>query len=320
MYPYGQAQSLSLNIPKGFGSNYTADQVAQIINSPTARAASSNTSKITNYYPPAIDTSSFIQNGGSNIQDSLNQIMGSSGNIVNPTYPAGSFDVTPFKDFYDKAYQQLAPYYKQLLEEAKGDLNVALTNLERDYAVGARTKVEDFMNSMETLGVTMPAEDTALQGSLNKRGFALTENPQGQTTYAGGGLAADEVGKLSQNQMLRQQAVQRTRQRGLESEAIKKVVGGQKSQQEFRNVTQSQQAAHETQATNLASQYQSADIAGKQAGIARAEAGAKTGGTGGGNVNPEDVWSIKAAHPGYNSWNDPNSVIADYKVTRGVGK
>ena len=264
--------------------------------------------------------SASVQSSGSTVQDLVNQIAGSETNVAQPSYPEGSFDVTPFKDFYDKAYQQLAPYYKQLLLEAGGDLNVALGNLERDYVTGTRTKVEDFTAAMSTLGATMPREDTALQGSLNKRGFALTENPQGQTQYAGGGLAGSEVGALNEDQKLRSEAIQRTQRRGMESEAIKKLTGGLTSQQEYRTTTQAQQRDHETQATTLASQYQNADIANKNAGIARANAGADTGTSGGSNVNPDDVWAIKNAHPGYKSWNDENAIKADFRATKGVGK
>lgn len=265
-----------------------------------------------------------IQGGGSSVQDLISQITGSQNNVAKVNYPEGSFDYTPFQTFYDKAYQELAPYYKQLLNEAGGDLNVAIGNLERDYVTGTRTKVEDFMSSMDTLGVSFPKEDVALQGSLNKRGFALTENPQGQTQYAGGGLARSEVGTKDADQRLRTEAVQRTRQRGLESEAIKKLTGGQTAQQSYRTTTEAQQKEHETQSALLGSRYQSAEQLSKAAGIARAESGVDTGSSGGSsgssNVNPDDVWAIKAAHPGYKSWNDENAIRADYRATRGVGK
>jgi hypothetical protein len=172
---------------------------------------------------------------------------------------------------------------------------------------------------METLGATLPAEDTALQGTLNKRGFALTENPQGQTTYAGGGLAANEVNTLDNNQRLRSEALQRTQRRGLESEAIKKLTGGLSSQKDYRTTTEAQQKDHETQATSLASQYQNAEQLSKAAGISRAEAGVDTGSSGG-SVNPDDVWAIKKAHPGYTGWQDENAIKADFRATGGIGK
>lgn len=258
-----------------------------------------------------------IQNSG-DITSALGQIMGSENNVAQVQYPEGSFDFTPFKDFYDKAYTELAPYYKQLLDEAGGDLNVALTNLDRDYQTGTRTKVEDFISSMDTLGVIMPKEQTSLQGNLNKRGIALTETSNG-LQYAGGGQAKNELMSLNEDQRLRSQAVQRTRQRGLESEAIKKLTGGQTAQQSYRNTTEAQQAEHETKATSLASQYQSAEQLSKAAGIAKAQAGVDTGSSSGG-INPDDVWAIKNAHPGYRGWNDEQAIKADFKATRGVGK
>ncbi len=249
-----------------------------------------------------------VQNGGNwSISDLLNQIMGSTSNVVQPNYPAGSFDATPFKQFYDQAYTQLAPYYTQLLKEAGGDLNTALTNLETDYKTGKRITAEDFTNSMSQLGVTLPKEQTALQGSLNQRGMALTENPQGQTQYAGGGEAAREVGMLNTDQKLRQEAVQRTQQRGNESLAQQKLVGSGSSQQNYRNTTEAQQAQHESAATTLGGQFQYADQAAKQAGIAKAQMDAQTGGSSGGNS-----WSdiLKNTYPG---WGETEAK-ADYKA------
>ena len=255
------------------------------------------------------------------ISDLMNLIMGAQ-NTTQPVYPAGSFDVTPFKEFYDKAYIQLAPYYKQLLDEAGGDLSVALTNLEKDYQIGKRTTIEDFGATMEKLGVVLPKEQQQLQGTLNQRGIALTENPQGQTTYAGGGQAKTESDILNEDQKLRAEAVQRTRQRGLESAAFSKLAGGESAQQGYRNTTEAQQKEHETSATNLGSQFQQADIAQKEAGRMKAETDAKTGGgtTSRPNVNPKDANSIKAGYKGYASWNDLQSIINDFAATGGAGK
>lgn len=256
-------------------------------------------------------------NKGLNYQDIIN----SQTKILQPNYPAGSFNTTPFKQFYDKAYQQLAPYYKQLLDEAGGDLKVALGNLEQDYVIGKRTKIEDFMADMDKLGIVFPKEQTNLQGTLNQRGIALTENPQGQTTYAGGGQAQKELGALNIDQMLRKEAVERTKQRGLESVAINKLRGEQTAQQQYRDKTEELRSEQESRATQLGGQFQAADLASKQAGIDAAERQAKYGTTTQRkNVNPRDVGSIKSAYKGYAGWNDPNAIMADYAATLGVGK
>lgn len=257
---------------------------------------------------PVVDNSG-SSGGGANVQD------GSSGggqpNILQPNYPAGSFDVTPFKQFYDQAYTELSPYYKQLLDEANGDLGVALQNLERDYQTGKRISVEDMTSAMSNLGATFPKEQTALQGGLNQRGIALTENPAGQTQYAGGGQAATEVGMLNTDQKLRAEAVKRTQNRSLESAAINKLTGSESSQQSFRQTTEAQQAQHESQAVSRGSQYQLADEASKQAGINKAEADAKTGGSGGSNVNKSGNWMDY-----YKGWNE-NAANADFNAVYG---
>lgn len=250
-----------------------------------------------------------IQNtGGLGIQDLLNQIIGSPNSVIQPNYPAGSFDVTPFSQFYDQAFKQLAPYYKQLLDEAGGDVKVALGNLEQDYQIGKRTKLEDFQASMDKLGITFPQEQTALQGSLNQRGIALTETPSGKLQYAGGGQAATEVGRLNEDQRLRQEALDRTKQRGLESAAITKVRGEQGVQQQYRNITEGLRSEQEQRATQLGGQYQSADISQKQAGIAKAQVEAQTGVS---SNNKSGNWMDY-----YKGWN-PEAAQADFNTVYG---
>lgn len=269
---------------------------------------------------PVAQAAPSVQGTGSSIQDLLSPLLGSTSSVIQPNYPAGSFIPTPFKQFYDKAYEELAPYYKQLLSESGGDLDIALTNLERDYKSGKRITGEDFEKNMETLGVTLPQEQTQLQGNLNKRGVALTENPQGQTQYAGGGLAKSSVDTLNQDQKLRAEAIKRTQQRGIETVVNKKLIGSEQAQQSYRDITEKQQAEHESKASSLGQQYQSADLASKQAGIDAAERSAQYGTGGKKNVNPNDAGSIKSAYPGYASWNDLQSVINDYAATGGAGK
>ena len=287
----------------------STSDIANMLTSPSSVAAAKKTSAVNNTpYSPWVNTpATNVQNsGGNDLTNLVNSIIGGQGSIIQPNYPAGSFDVTPFKQFYDQAYQELAPYYKQLLDEAGGDLNMALTNLETGYKTGVRIKVEDFQNSMDTLGAILPKEQTALQGGLNQRGMALTENPAGQTVYAGGGLAAGEVGKLGLDQKLRTEAVQRTRQRGLETEAVTKLVGGEKQQQNYRDTTQAQQVAHENQATLRGNQYQLAEQNEKAAGIANAQANANMGNSGG-SGNFMDY---------YKQWN-PDAAKADFAAVYG---
>lgn len=296
----------------GYGKTWTIENgavVPIVSNQPDIQ----NGNDLTNLVASLIGTA----DNGINYQDIIN----SQTKVLQPNYPAGSFDVTPFSKFYDQAYQQLAPYYKQLLDEAGGDLKVALENLEEDYRIGKRTTIEDFTASMDKLGLAFPQEQTTLQGNLNKRGFALTENPSGQTTYAGGGQAQTELGMLNDDQRLRREAVDRTRQRGLETAALTKIRGEQVSQQQYRNKTEELKSEQENKATQLGSQFQAADLAQKQAGIDAAERQAKYGTTAGGqNIDPNNANSIKAAYRGYAGWNNPDAIIADYAATLGRGK
>lgn len=298
----------------GYGSTWTIDTNGNVV------PIVSDTTGASDF--GGLDYIGGIQNGN-DITSLVNSIVEKfqPSTMTQPNYPAGSFDVTPFKQFYDKAYEQLAPYYKQLLDEAGGDLKTALTNLETDYQTGKRTTVEDFQANMDKLGIAIPQEQTSLQGALNKRGIAVTETPGGGTTYAGGGRALTEQTMLNEDQALRKEAIDRTKQRGLEAAAFKKLTGQQTAQQGYRNITESQQAEHEQRATQLGSQFQAADQAQKSTDIAKAEQQARYGTSSGGrNVNPSDASSIKSVYKGYAGWNDPNAIIADYAATLGVGK
>ena len=265
--------------------------------------------------PPAANTNSNNQNtgGGSPVTDLNTALSGLTGsdNIIQPNYPAGSFDVTPYSDFLAKAFDQLKPYYTQLLAEAGGDLQVALNNLETDYQTGKRTTLEDFQSSMDTLGLTMKDEQTKNQGDLNSRGFALTENPGGQTQFAGGGLAKSTTENLNSSQNLRAEAIQRTQQRAMQSAAITKLTGSESSQQSYRNTTETQQANEESQANSLAGNMQAADTASKNAGIAKAQADATTGSSGSSSGSKSSNWMDY-----YKGW-DQNSANADFQKTYG---
>lgn len=63
----------------------------------------------------------------------------------------------------EEAYNELAPYYTRILEEVKGDLELAKKRIREDYEIGNRITTEDV-----ALAVRYASEDT----SLNKEGLS----------------------------------------------------------------------------------------------------------------------------------------------------
>lgn len=303
----------SVSSPVASNQNYT-QQVLQSYPTPNIQRSSSGG----RYTITPIDNSNKggggnggdnISSGGGSTSD-INAALGAT-NTVQPNYPADSFEPTLMAPFYQKAFLALTPYYTRLLEEAGGDLQKAMQNLETDYVMGKRVRVEDFTAAMANLGITLPKEQTALAGGLNQRGIALTENPVGQTTYAGGGLAASDVGSLGMDQKLRTEAVQRTRQRGLESEAITKLVGGQSSQQGYRKRENELKSEQETKAQSSATTMYADELARKQSGIDKADVMANVANNGGGNSGGSGNFMDY-----YKQWN-PDAAKADFAAVYG---
>lgn len=70
--------------------------------------------------------------------------------------PEGNF-AFDFETEIDRAYSDLGEYYNRLLEESRGDVNLALARLNEDYQTGERYRKQDF-------GYTRQALDLAQQG------------------------------------------------------------------------------------------------------------------------------------------------------------
>lgn len=101
------------------------------------------------------------------------------------------------QDIEDKVYNQLKPYYMQLLTESNGDLTRATDILHQDYAKGVRTAGEDYnrnlgndlgdlKNQLGSLGITFQNEQEAKVDDLNKRGMGVyQQGPNGETNAVG---------------------------------------------------------------------------------------------------------------------------------------
>lgn len=97
----------------------------------------------------------------------------------------------------DKVYNQLKPYYMQLLTESNGDLKRATDILHQDYQKGVRVAGEDYSrnlgydmgdlkNQLDSLGITFQNEQESKVDDLNKRGMAVyDQDPNGATNALG---------------------------------------------------------------------------------------------------------------------------------------
>lgn len=137
------------------------------------------------------------------------------------------FQVPDFNQLVKEAFSDpaLVAYYDRLLKENQGDVNLAKQNLSYQYTTGSRYQQEDLATSMKQLGVQFPQETESLVDTLNKRGIALTQGNGGKLNVATEGRAGTEMSRLTEDQKLRQEAVQRTAQRGVEALGFQKKTG-----------------------------------------------------------------------------------------------
>lgn len=97
----------------------------------------------------------------------------------------------------DKVYNQLKPYYMQLLTESQGDLTRATDILKQDYAKGTRQAKQDYAretgyatndlsDTLKGLGITFTNEQENKIDDLNKRGMGVYDNnPDGSLNTLG---------------------------------------------------------------------------------------------------------------------------------------
>ncbi len=174
--------------------------------------------------------------GQSSVMDMINNLLGNvnATPVETPTipkldfqFPSGADIQGKWKEFLDMASKapDIVNYYKNLLDQAKGDTELAKSFIERDYSMGLRQTKDTLQASLEKLGVTSTQEQQAQQGNLNQRGIALTDQGGGKVAYAGGGQAGQEVGQLGSLQKLRQEAEVRSASQGIEKSGLAREKG-----------------------------------------------------------------------------------------------
>lgn len=98
--------------------------------------------------------------------------------------PLSAPDVAALRD---QVYKTLQPYYTQLLKEANGDFNRAVSSLQEDYTKGTRDakvnfaftqnqQTSELQNALSQLGISNKKDQEGTIDDLNKRGMAVYQN------------------------------------------------------------------------------------------------------------------------------------------------
>lgn len=171
-------------------------------------------------------------------------------------FDPANFNIPNLNQYMQQAYQQLAPYYQQILDQAQGDYNTAIQVLQNqksltDYQAQASAALSDYQlnqntqAALQTLQVQFPQETNQLLDSLNKRGIATTQAQPDQANsplaVAKGGESGYEMGALTSDQKLRQEAVNRSAQQQQQNTALQQQNAQQNSAQSLQTGTLAQQ-------------------------------------------------------------------------------
>lgn len=227
------------------------------------------------------------------------------------TFNPSDFNIPDLNAYLKTAYDQLAPYYTKILQQAQGDYDTAIQVLQNhkslaDYQSQSEAALSDYQlnrntqASLETLGAKFPQETQQLLDSLNKRGMAVTQGQPGPAptslNVATEGQGGIERGQLASDQKLRQEAVNRAAQQSKQNTALTLQSKNQNSaqslqegtlsqQQGLRNTQQQAQKDLEQGTMSLAQQQSSNAIAQQQLKMQQQQnMNQFGGGSGGGNT------------------------------------
>lgn len=136
-----------------------------------------------------------------------------------PSIPGFSFDWTQ-ADL--DALAKLAPYYKNLLDQAQGDVDIAKGRLQQDYTTGERQRQEDLVSQTAANQRSTTKETYDARAGLNARGTLLGQLPADQA-----GTAAPESGYASAYTMDPLRAAQEARQLAVQRAISRQSEAGQ---------------------------------------------------------------------------------------------
>jgi hypothetical protein len=197
---------------------------------------------------PSVSANSVVT-GGSKPNNSSS---GYSSTVQNTgiSIPAFSFDWTAADQ---EALDKLTPYYNDLLNQAKGDLDLAKSRMEEDYARGVRQRSEDQLAQTAEDTRTSLDETRNTLTNLNSRGVLVGERERGsQASAAPMSDYANSyyLSPLKERQQARALAIQRAFMRAQESADIEKSRTFTDAQTKFERYKQSMEEEKKNKAIN----------------------------------------------------------------------
>jgi hypothetical protein len=108
-----------------------------------------------------------------------------------------------FESEVDKAFNELGGYYTQLLDEAQGDLNLALSRLQEDYDTGKRFSMQNFEQAGKAIDLAQEAFSTDADKAFRQlKTSQLARGINRQSAFdpnGGKGIADVEAGRLKED-------------------------------------------------------------------------------------------------------------------------
>lgn len=270
------AQNVAANINNAYvqpAINYPANYVSNTVNAatPQNKAATTVTGGGTG---GTGGTGGAGVNYNKQVTDYINQLLsqqGAGGQILTDVekklleqYKASSLNP---EDYFNKAKEELKPYYERLLKEANYDVDLAVSRMEQDYTMGLRRAREDAGTSLKGLMATGDIENTQALADLNQRGLLGTPtgiqassmtatapdtggalSTQPRMTYQG--LGGSRLALLQQSQQARQEAINRALSRGEETADLSRT----RSMEDYNTTRQRTTATLEQQQKEQAQQ------------------------------------------------------------------
>lgn len=255
------------------------------------------------YTPPPASSgqmSSGLSSGSNgSVLEMINNLVSSTGSTevkmpsipkLDFNFPSGADINAKWKEFLDLASKapDIVNYYQNLLDQAKGDTELAKGLIEKDYSMGVRQEKDTLTATLEELGLKDLFEAEELQNKLNERGIALTQEAGEQPVYAGGGRAGVEVGRLDETQRLRKEAEIRSSTQQIEKAGLTREKGLTQAGSGLQKYGLELQGDKQSDIMNRASQNFGIYQQGQQADLMKAQLKQQqemSGGGGGGGGN-----------------------------------
>lgn len=168
-------------------------------------------------------------------------LSGSGGSGGSGGFPRFSFDLETEQR---AAFEKLKPFYEDLLNMSKGDLDLAKRMLEFTYTQGTRESQQEYEQATREQAYQFPQEQRAFQEEMNRRGML-----QSQVTQTGQQPGRFELGE---SQGLRAEAVKRALENRRETLTQSRGFGLEGEQNKFAREEKNLAKDQRTEASGMA--------------------------------------------------------------------